>query len=189
VRAYVDESVREAAPGWYVLAAVLVPPARADAIRAALRCGPPGVATPRGGWRRYHWHGESPRSRRAMAAYVGSLGLDAIAIVASGVQPRRPERARRHCLLRLLWELHERGVCDVLLESRFRLDESDRRLIGHAQRAGQVDAALRYAFERPGNEPLLWPADVVAGAVARAVADGDASFLDALGAVRVVTLP
>jgi hypothetical protein len=181
VRAYVDESLRLTGAGWYVLAAVVVPGARADDVRTALRAGPPG------GRRRYHWHDEDARSREAMAARIGALRLDAVVVVTTPVTPRRSERARRHCLLRLLWELEQRGVGDVLLESRRERDVTDREVIGHGHRSGHVSAALRHEFGRPKDEPLLWLADVVAGAVARAVAEDDPTYLDLLDE-RIVVL-
>jgi hypothetical protein len=180
VRAYLDESFRLEGSGLYVLAAVVVPPVRAEAVRAALRGDRPR--------RRYHWHDEMADSRAAMAERIRALGLDAVAVATTPVEPKRTERARRLCLLRLLWELGERGVPDVLIESRQRRDKHDRHVIGYAQRAGQVANDLRYRFEPPLEEPLLWLADVVAGATARAFVEGDRTYLDVLGAT-VITVP
>jgi hypothetical protein len=180
VRAYLDESLRLTGSGLYVLAAVAVPPARADAVRETLRGDPLR--------RRYHWHDENRASRTAMAGEVRALGLEAVAVVTRPVEAKKSERARRRCLLRLLWELSERGVSDVLIESRQRRDKYDRHIIACAQRSGQVAPGLRYGFEPPLDECLLWLPDVVAGATARAFADGDRTFLDLLGAT-VVTVP
>lgn len=180
VRAYLDESVRLEGSGLYVMAAVVVPPDRAEAVRAALRGDRPR--------RRYHLHDEMAVSRAAMAERIQALGLDAVAVTSTPVEPKRTERARRLCLLRLLWELGERGVADILIESRQRRDKHDRHVIGCAQRAGQVARDLRYRFEPPLEESLLWLPDVVAGATARAFVEGDQTYLDVLGAA-VVTVP
>jgi hypothetical protein len=74
VIAYVDESLRLDGEGRYVLAAVLVPDARADEVRAVLR------STLRRGQRRYHWHDEGPASRIAIATLVRELRLDAVVV-------------------------------------------------------------------------------------------------------------
>lgn len=181
VRAFLDESVRLANSGLYVMAAVVVPTARADDVRAALRGEPPR--------RRYHWHDEHAGSRMAMTERVRALGLDSVAVVTWPVEAKRTERARRHCLLRLLWELGERDVADVLMESRHqRRDKHDRHVISCGQRSGQVARGLRYGFELPLVECLLWLPDIVAGATARAFVEGDRTYLDALG-TAVVTVP
>jgi hypothetical protein len=174
VIAYVDESVRLTGDGRYVLAAVTVPPARAAEVRAAL------VSSLRRGQRRFHWHDENAPGRLAMAGLVASLALDAVVVTVTPVTTRDAERARRRCLRRLLWELDQRGVREVLFESRQRRDAKDRAVLGHLHRSGWAGAELRYAFTPPQQEPLLWVADVVAGAVA-AAGDGDGSFLALLG--------
>lgn len=181
MRAYVDESVREAPFGRYLLAAVLVPGDRADAIREALR-----ASVRRGSWR-FHWHDESPSRRRELAARIASLGLDAVVVHTEFTEPRGVERARARCLVRLLWELGERGVSDVVLERRQPGNNRDDRTIAGMRRSGWAAADLRYDFSAPHQECLLWLPDIVAGAAVPAVADGDASYLDLVGAgARVV---
>jgi uncharacterized protein with von Willebrand factor type A (vWA) domain len=160
VIAYVDESLRLDGEGRYVLAAVLVPDARADEVRAVLR------STLRAGQRRFHWHDEGPASRAAMVGVVAGLGLHSVVVTVTPVDPRSSERARRRCLRQLLWELDQRAVRTVVLESRQRRDASDRTMISHAVRTGWASAALQYSFDRPKDECLLWLADIVAGAVA-----------------------
>ena len=183
VPAYVDESGRTSGGGRYVMAAVVVPPERAEAVRAALRDALPS------GLHRYHWHHERAASRLAMAARVRDLGLDAVVVTTAPVEPRRTERARRRCLLRLLWELDQREERQVVFESRRAGDADDRRAVAVAERAAHVRAPVRYAFLAPTEEPLLWLPDCVAGAATRALADGDTTYLDLLGErVEVVTL-
>lgn len=173
VTAYVDESLRLTGEGRYVLAGVVVPDERVAEVRAALRAAVP----PR--MRRYHWRKESAASRAHLCHTVARLDVDAVAVTGP-VDPTRQERARRQCLLRLLWELAERGVTNVVFESRRAADASDRRLIEHAQRAGWPRPA-QYRFAQPDAECLLWLPDVVAGAVARALGDGDPTYLTLLG--------
>jgi hypothetical protein len=162
VRAYIDESVREGAPGLYVLASVAVPEERADDVRAVLRAGL------RHRRPRFHWRDEQDSDRQAMAKVAGELQLQSLVAVSTPMDHKRPERARRACLTRLLWELEQRAVRDVLFESRQNRDRDDRAHIVRAQKAGHCSSTLAYGFEMPLQEPLLWLPDLVAGAVAYA---------------------
>jgi hypothetical protein len=107
-------------------------------------------------------------------------------VVATPVRERRWERARRRCLVRLVWEVAERGADGLVLERReSRQDAADRRVL-----AATVRGRMRYAFAVPTDEPLLWIADVIAGAAGIAIGDGDTRYLDLLGErVVLVTLP
>lgn len=174
MRAYVDESVRVAAPGLYVLAGVVVRPGQAEPVRDVLR------RELRHQRRPFHWRLEERTDRESMAKRVGALDLSAVVAVASPVDAHRPERARRFCLTRMLWELEQRQVLDVLLESRTHLDSEDRAHILGAQKAGHLTRELRYAFERPNLEPLLWLPDLVAGAVSYSRAGLDQQCLEHL---------
>jgi hypothetical protein len=176
VTAYLDESVRVPPPGLYVMAAVVVPPPQAADVRATL------VAGLRRGAARYHWRDEDDAGRIGMMRRLHALGLCGVVTTAPAPDVRNLERARRQALLRLLWELDQRGVRDLVLESRGeRRDGDDRRSVVQAQRARWAPAGVRYAFGQPRREPLLWLPDAVAGAAARAVADGDGTYLAALG--------
>lgn len=63
-------------------------------------------------------------------------------------------------------------------------------MIAHARRTGWISRDLRYAFRRPGDEPLLWLPDIVSGALMRALADQDGGYLDLLAAhVTIVAAP
>ena len=183
--AYVDESLRLDGAGRYVLATVLVPDARADEVRAVLR------STLRRGQRRYHWHDEGPASRLAVTQAVAALGLDAVAVTTTPVDGPRQERARRHCLRVLLWEVEQRGIEHVVLESRHRpLDQADVQMIAHARRTGWISRDLRYVFDRPGDEPLLWLPDIVSGVLMRALADRERHYYDLVAAqITTVTAP
>jgi len=176
VRAYIDESGRNAAPGLYVLAGVVVLADQEDEVRAVLRSGL------RHKRRRFHWREEEHTDQETMAKLVGELRLASLVAVATPVDPKRPERARRLCLTRLLWELEHRNVRNVLLESRGDAqDRDDRRHIGNAQRAQHLEPGLAFIFGNPKVEPLLWLPDLVAGAVNRARADELDCCLQLLG--------
>ena len=176
--AYVDESLRLTGEGLYVLAAVVVPDARAADVRATLRAAvPPGL-------RRYHWRKEGGASRSAIVALLAELGCPALAVTCA-VDPKRQERARRRCLVRLLWELTERGTATLVFETRGHADASDRRLVKQAEAAGWVPH-VDYLFARPDDECLLWLADVVAGAVSRHLGDHDETYAATLARLLTV---
>jgi len=81
----------------------------------------------------------------------------------------------------LLWDAGRLGVDDLVLESRQEHnDQKDRQTIMWAQKAGWASADLRYGFARPRDEPLLWVADAMAGAVSADLAEESDSYLKAL---------
>lgn len=180
MRAYLDESVRAAAPGLYVVAAAVVRPASAEEARRRLR----DVA---GKAQRLHWRAESGQRRHTAVATIADLaGVEHLVAVCTPMNPKRQERSRRHALTRLLWELEQRAVNDVVFETRQHRDAEDRAHIASQQRAGHLSRRLRYGYGQPKQEPLLWLPDVVAGAVAYARAGLDPSYLEALGPAVVV---
>ncbi len=80
----------------------------------------------------------------------------------------------------MLRELEQRQVLDVLVENRTHLDSEDRAHILGAQKAGHLTRELRYAFERPNREPLLWLPDLVAGTVSYSRTGLDQQYLEHL---------
>jgi hypothetical protein len=180
MQAFLDESVRSGDPGLYVLAAVVVPRDRADDIRHQLRASLPGRRS-RAHWREY----DEPRRRKFVEDLMG-FHLTSVVAVASPVDPRRQERARRHCLKRLLWELDQAGILDVVLESRRDQDLADQKHILHCQADGHVSATLVYGFAQPLTEPLLWLPDAVAGAVSMAYGELAQDHLDRMGPMVMV---
>lgn len=156
--AYVDESE----PGGgldhtvYVLAAVIVANANADDARAAVR-----RCTPRR-MRKLHWYEGLPSQRLSWL----DLLLDAIEVVVvryEGVVARA-ERRRRRCLERLVWELEQRGVGTIVLESRGPARDRDDRSMFTALRDRGAGSRLRWMHVQPSDEPLLALADVACGA-------------------------
>jgi hypothetical protein len=174
VHAYVDESHYAGPPSFYLLAAVLVDEESIDRAREAMR----GLRVGNG---RVHWHRESPRRRRWLSVSVAELGLPTIVVIGTPVDLRKQERARRQCLEQLLWHLAEEGVSRCCLESRGReRDGSDRLAFAAFRGTGVLGRGLHVQHGLPGPEPLLWVADVVAGAATEAE-HGDARFLMNLG--------
>jgi hypothetical protein len=162
-RAFADESFRESdAGGFYVVAAAVFEPGGHEVAREVMQelYG----RGRRGG--KLHWNQMEQAEQRAVVKTVA--GLDALHVVAVGgpVPPRRQERARAMCLHRLVVELHGYDVEHLLMEGRTeRLNTQDVRTVQGARFT--LAKGTRFVIEHmPGpQEPLLWAADVVAGAV------------------------
>lgn len=90
------------------------------------------------------------------------------------------ERRRRLCLRRLLCELDQAGVVQVILERRQRRqDQADSQLLSALRAAKAVSNGLHMEHAAGTGEPLLWLPDFVAGA-AGAAYRGAHSYLDQL---------
>ena len=97
-------------------------------------------------------------------------------VIATGVAPRRQERARRKCIERLLAELATRGIANIVFERRHdELDARDRALVAALKRQRSLPAAVRTSWQAAADEPLLWLPDIAAGAAALAET-GDATY-------------
>ena len=167
--AFIDESLRIRA-GLYVLAAVIVADADADGHRQALR------ALLYRRQLRLHWRDESATRRSQLISAICQLRHTGAVVVATGVAPRRQERARRKCIERLLAELTDRGIASVVFERRHgELDARDRALVAVLKRQQSVPAAVHASWQAPADEPLLWLPDIAAGAAALAET-GDATY-------------
>jgi hypothetical protein len=170
--AYLDEAFSAGPIGVYVVAAVLVPPERADGLRLDLRQFFSGKR------RRFHWHHETTSDRERMMELIATAGVTALSATTCLRDSRMQERARGLALERVLWELRTLSAGHLVLESRqARNDQQDRRRIIGAQRAGRASGDLTYVFRRPDMEPLLWLADAVASAVRSAEFDVDQSTI------------
>jgi hypothetical protein len=173
--AYVDESLQISA-GLYILAAVIVADQEADHHRAALR----DLLYRR--QVRLHWRDESRRRRRHIVAAVCGLQHTGVVVIAAGMTPNRQERARRKCIDRLLTELVSRGIGSVIFERRHReLDARDRAMVAALRRQRALPTTFAADWQSPANEPLLWLADIAAGAAALAE-NGGHSYWEDLGA-------
>ncbi len=173
--AFVDESFRSSPTGLYLVAAAVVVDDQADALRARVR----SVIPPK--QRRFHWHDESDRLRFRMLQEIARLDLVVLAHACRPATPVKQERARALCLQSMLWELHERKVGELVLESRQeRNNVRDRATIAQTQRAGGAASDLRYRHAVPLTEPLLWVADAIAGTVSAKLSETDDRYLAVL---------
>jgi len=157
-RAYVDESE----PGGgrdhtaYVMAAVVVHDRERDDVRAGIR-----AATPRR-MRKLHWY-EALHAQRISWLELLRRAV-AVVVVRYDGAAARVERRRRHCLERLVWELEQRGVGEIVIESRGRAhDDADRSMFDALRRRG-VGRSVRHEHVRPDDEPLVALADLACGA-------------------------
>lgn len=176
LHAWVDESVHVTA-GFYMVAAAVADVTQIESHRDAMRAIAP---SPR---RRIHWREEEDKDRLRIAEALGQLDLAHTIVVASPIDPRKQERARRKCFERLLPELAAIGVTRACLETRTAaLNGRDRTLVAAMRGSGTLTESLRVEFGDPEAEPLLWIPDVIAGALG-AARRGLPRYRDALATV------
>ncbi|NUS02474.1 MAG: hypothetical protein HOV97_07900 [Nonomuraea sp.] len=135
---------------------------------------------------RLHWHDENDKRRVQVVEAVTELRLAGVVVVGAGLDPKRQVRARRKCMECLLWELGGHHVVDVFFERRHaELDRRDHEMVVGLKGRHAVSPRLRLLWCDPVAEPLLWLADIVAGARAQAER-GDGRFWSQVEADLVV---
>lgn len=173
--AYIDESRLKTGDGslnLYVMVAVVVDGSQILAIQRRLReLLPAGV-------KRLHWRDDRPGLRRRHLELLTELhadaGMDGFQARAFLARARREVAGRQRCLAALAGDLAERGVKEVVIESRQRhRDRDDDRVLLQARGDGLIPAALQWRYGRPLEEPLLWPPDAIGGAVGHALVGRD----------------
>ncbi|MBH1937851.1 hypothetical protein I5Q34_26875 [Streptomyces sp. AV19] len=159
--AWSDESFQEKdSAGFYIIAAAIIEPPVRDAAREAMLAQRGRRATAKAHWTEMD-HREKKRAARAVAE------LDGVHVVAVGspVPFRKQERARSKCLTQLVTQLHAFGVECLFMEAREpQLNQRDIRTVQSARFGLPKGTAFRIEHVYGGAEPLLWVADVVAGA-------------------------
>lgn len=155
--AFVDESILLAGHGCYVLAAVVLPTERKAHVRRAARRALPAGRT-------FHWTKERPEVREAMLKVISDGASHLFAYGHRPVVRREHENTRGRLLNALVDDLEAIGVLELVLESRQdHNDAVDRQTIG--SRDHPTASALDYRHDGPRQEPLLWLADALSGAV------------------------
>ena len=159
--AFADESVRVSAdPPLYLIAATIVP---AGATLSSLESLLPKSAT------KLHWRDMGPRAQRQSLARIAELDTRSTVVVASPINPRKQERARRKDLEALLPLLEAQGVAKLVMESRFpAADSKDASHFRTIVRRGLVDS-IELGFADPAVEHRLWIPDQILGAYAESV--------------------
>lgn len=164
--AWGDESTRTVgvAQPMYLLGAAIADPADCGEVRDRLR------AVPHRG-PKLHWHDADGRGRRVIQQAVTAILVEHLVVVATPADPRRPERARAKCLERMLYELDQRNVSRLIMESRtVSLNRRDLLLIERLRGSRRIPTAIRLDFELPSLEPMLWLPDQVLGMIGDAEA-------------------
>lgn len=170
--AYTDESFHEADhDGFYVLAAAVFDETSHDTVRTALQALRGKRRTSK-----LHWNEMDTRQQATAAATVAALDGFHIVTVGTPVPRTRQERARAMCLTRLVSELHSYSVTDLVIEARTtQLDDRDIKTVRGARFSLPAGTRFHVAHVAGSQEPLLWSADIVAGAV-RAHHQGDGTY-------------
>lgn len=176
--AFVDES--EPSPDAYLLVAAVVAIDHLDEARTTIE------ALRLRGQRKLHWHSENNNRRLLGIKTIATLPALHLVVIRAA-REERGERRRRLCLRRLLCELDQAGVGEVVLERRQRSqDHADNQLLSALRAAKLITSGLRMEHMAGANEPLLWLPDFVAGA-AGAARRGNHTYLDELtGLVQVL---
>ncbi|MGC4959708.1 hypothetical protein ACLQ2P_41480 [Actinomadura citrea] len=176
--AWSDESFQEKdSAGFYIIAAAIIESAAVESAREAMRRLRGARATPKA-----HWTEMDRRERERAAQAVAGIGGLHVVAVGSPVPARRQERARRKCLTELVVELHGFQVNHLCMEARqSQLNQRDVETVQHVRRF-RLSKETRFRIDHVAgaSEPLLWVADVVAGAC-RAERLGQGAYREALG--------
>ncbi|MGQ0841326.1 hypothetical protein [Actinokineospora sp.] len=178
LRAFVDESFLESdRGGFYVLAAVVFEPDAHEAATYAMVGLRAGRSTSK-----LHWNEMDRLQKRAATLAVAQQGGFHVVAVGAPVPRRRQERARVRCLQLLVHELHGYGVTELVMESRTKaLDARDVATVIGARHNLSKGTAFRVEHQAGAEQPLLWAADIVAGAVRSHRQLGDSVCRDLLG--------
>lgn len=161
-RAYADESFHEAATGgFYVLAAVVFEWETHELVRQAML-----DLRGRRDIGKLRWREMSSQQQEHAAKTVASFQGFHVVTVGSPVPAKRQERARVACLTQSVFELYSYGITELHMESRTTvLNKRDVATVRGARFHLPKGAAFRVEHVPGRHEPLLWAADMVAGAV------------------------
>jgi len=174
VIALIDEAMVTRGQTAYVLVAVLLPDARRTAARSSAQ-----RIVPRR--RRFHFHQEEDREKRAMMALVALEAQSAHAVFVAPASARERESTRQRLLLDLASGLPRQATIELTIESREpHNDRLDRITLLQARRNGVIPADMTYEHRQPVQEPLLWLADAFAGAVRSGTLLRDTTWLERL---------
>jgi len=182
ITAYGDESGSDHRldPHSYIFAVAYVAAEDNDQVRNAMN----GLREP--GQRKLHWRDESVKRRRLITERIATMKVELLVVVRTGVAGERPERRRKECVARIIYELTNGGIEHAVFESRGRADDKrDRDLLDSLRANRSLTNRLRLDHEKGPREPLLWIADAACGAVAAERA-GNPEYANKLRCVMTV---
>ena len=170
----IDESAPEDPTGrvHYVVAAAALIRVDPDEARAAVR----SVLNRQ---RPFHWVSDrGPTVRAAMIDCVAQVADRICVAVHYPTEPKGQELARERILrTAVLPAVQSWGTTHILIESRANQDAQDKRVVRNYRRDHRANFSYDWATK---DDPLLWLADAVAGAVTEQRLRADASYIDAL---------
>lgn len=174
--AFLDESIRAGQGGLrYVVAAGAVVQTDLDPARDAFR----ELLLPRQPY--LHWNSEKPVRRLAIVDRLTNFVAMALACSSYPIGAKRQEPARAACLTALVGDLKAKGISELVIETRGEVpDRRDRRTLLHARDVGIAPPDLSYRHVGKLEEPLLWVADAIAGAVALHLTGEDSRYFEQL---------
>ena len=176
MRAFADESFgRLLTQSIYVMCAALIEDHELEEIRHVMR-------RMRKGSTKLHWYEESSQRRHQLLTVVSELNIQFAISHQTGFPSQQP-LMRRACIRQLAQELARKGVDQLTLEARNRVD--DRRDIIDINWMRQSEGSSLWLQHLRGvDEPLLWIADLICGA-SLARFRGDETFNHALDELNI----
>lgn len=154
----------------YMMGAAVIPHGECDDYRDVMR-----TLWPRPG--KLHWRNQNDHERGLSMKAIADLPLPHVAVVSTPLD-RRQERARAKTLEALSWELQGIGVKSLSLERRTPSQAVlDRQIVAGLRGRKVIDPNFKIDFAPGVQEPLLWIADQVLGAIGEA-AVGNHQWLD-----------
>ncbi len=144
-------------PGAYLLAATLCDDDDVAEMRKTLDALRIGEA-------KLHWHGSSAERRVELVAAVAGLPVTGFVVVHVD-KDADDRRHRRKCMEFLLPHLALMPCSTITFESRGQLDASDLDMLQKLRARKVIESTVRIEHSIGRNEPALWAADIVCGAV------------------------
>ena len=158
-KAYGDESIRMVGtPPFYMLGVCTLEDADAIDFAQLAKVMPPGS-------KKLHWRDMSQGLQRKSLQLIAEIDRVDMVVIASPLDGKKQERARRKCLEALLPKLEERGIEDFVLESRGATsDKLDISYIKYAK-GSKLVKSISISHADGSVEPRLWIPDQIVGAM------------------------
>lgn len=123
--------------------------------------------------KKLHWREMGRKAQADALRILGSSSARTTIVIAEGISTKRQERARKKCLESLLISLENKGILELVMESRHpKQDSGDVACAGYLRSTGAIQS-IRITHEPGKQNPRLWISDLVLGAY------GDALSVDA----------